>query len=161
MALNSARFAFSFYADDGRTIGINANPPPVPLCNLAWSIDFAAGSGASQFTTVYAATRTLGGSSEDLDLSGVLADAFGGTISATEVKGWGVVNLGSHNLTIGGTGGSNWTTCLNGTVTLPPGSACAFGTKDATGWTVTNSSADLLHVAGTSGDSYQVVFFVD
>lgn len=49
-------------------------------------LQFTNGTGAGQADILFADERTLGASaSEDLDLAGVLADAFGATIAAAEV----------------------------------------------------------------------------
>jgi len=49
-------------------------------------IDFASGVGANQADLLFADTRTLAASAtEDLDLAGVLTDAFGAVITMAEV----------------------------------------------------------------------------
>ncbi len=161
MAITNSTITVSIQAIDSKVIGLGDTAQTIKLCDTSWSITFNAGAGADQFNQVYSKKRTLAGSSEDLDLSGVLTDDYGVTISATEVKAWGVRNTSTHTITVGGTGGSYWTTCLNGTVPLPPKSLMVFATEDATGWTVTAGTGDLLHVAGTAGDTYEVFFWVD
>lgn len=151
----------TFVAIDSRVVGLNAAAQSIKLCDRTWDTQFTDGTGAQQVQKIYAATRVLPGSSEDVDLSGVLLDMFGGAISATEVKGWGVANVATHAMTVGATGGNNWTTCLDGSVALPPKSRMAFATDDPAGWGVTAGTGDLLHIAGTSGDSYEIFFFVD
>lgn len=59
-------------------------PTFTPLLDKAMA--FANGTGANQADIVFADSRTLAASAtEDLDLAGVLADAFGATITAAEL----------------------------------------------------------------------------
>lgn len=147
-------------AYDDRTIGLDS--VRTPLVRADWTLSFSDGTGANQFQKVYATTRTLSGSSEDLDLSGSLADAFGATISATAVKLWALKNTSASNtLTFSTTGTNNWTGALNGSFTLPPGGVFLMAAPTAAGWTVTAGTADLLHVAGAASDTYQVIFWVE
>jgi hypothetical protein len=123
------------------------------------AITFVDGAGASAMNAVYARERTLSGAAEDLDLAGGLTDQYGGTITFVRVKSIYIKNTGNANIVVGGDGSSPWATLLNstGTLTLPPGAFFSAGTQDATGWTVTASSGDLLQVAGTSGQTYEII----
>lgn len=157
--VNGTKVTISWTAYDKRIVGFTT--ARIAVVNKSYELGFDNGNGAGQFTSCYATTRTLGGTSEDVDLSGVLTDAFGTTIAATEVKAWGIRNNGTHALMVGGTGGSNWVACLDGAVTLPAGAVMAFATPDATGWTVTAGTGDLLHVVGTAADTYDIIVWAD
>ena len=160
MALDALgnQLSIAWDARDTRTVGFTSQT--VPLVRKSYALPFTSGTGAKQFTKSYAAARTLPGATEDVDLAGVLTDPFGALITAARVVAWGVANTGDASLVVGGTGGSYWTSCLNGTLTLPPGAVCAFGTPDAAAWTVTAGTGDLLHVAGTSGKTYDLILWV-
>lgn len=129
--------------------------------------DYANGTGAGQANLVFSDTRTLAASgTEDLDLAGTLADAYGATITNVRVKSVAIkADAGNTNNVVVGAAASNaWATLLNstGTITLRPGAALgvAAGEADATGWAVTAGTGDLLKVAnsgGTTGVTYTIV----
>lgn len=119
------------------------------------------GSGAGKADRQYSKTRTLVASAtEDLDLAAVLTDIFGATLTFARVKGLFVkaAKTNANNVIIGASATNQWATLLNttGTITLRPGAwfgACCDVT-DATGWTVTAGTGDLLKVAnGGAGTS--------
>lgn len=123
------------------------------------SITYSDGAAAAMFDRIYAAARTLSGSAEDLDLAGVLADVYGGTITAVRAKCIYIKNLSTtNNIVVGADGTNPWATLLNstGTLTLPPGAWFVAATPDATGWAITAGTGDILQVAGTSGQSYEI-----
>lgn len=155
----SGTVSASIVIDDTRTnVGLPASSTRLGISRQP-SITFSDGVGAAMFDKLYAASRTLSGSSEDLDLSGVLADLYGGTITAARVKCLYVKNLSTtNNIVIGGDGTNPWATLLNstGTLTLPPLAWVVVATPDATGWAITAGTGDILQVAGTSGQSYEI-----
>lgn len=123
------------------------------------SVTFSNGSGAAQGTMLYAKQRTLSGTTDTVVLTS-LTDNHGNAIDFATIKGIVITNVSaSNNIVVGDAGSDAWATLLNatGTITLPPGASfCAF-TPDATGWTVTASTAMNLLVTGTSGQSYNLV----
>lgn len=140
--------------------------------NLSRGTAFDNGTGAGQVDKVFSDTRTLSASAtEDLDLAGVLLDAFGAAITFVRVKGLLVSASASNtnNVIVGANAASNaWGTLFGpvgasgGTITLRPGAFfCAgVGAADATGWVVTAATADLLHVTNSAGGTsvtYDVV----
>ncbi len=155
----SGTISASVVVDDTRTnVGLPASSTRLGISRQP-SITFADGVGASAHDKLYAASRTLPGSSEDLDLAGGLADLYGGTITAARVKWMYIKNLSTtNNIVVGAAGSNPWATLLNstGTLTLPPGAHVSVATPDATGWTVTAGTGDILKVAGTSGQSYEI-----
>jgi hypothetical protein len=126
------------------------------------------GTGANQATTVFFDSRTLpavtttGTTSENLDLSGSLVDAFGDSVLLTKVKAIYVEALENNagNVIFGGTG----TTALLGFgsaasfVVIPPGQAVLQTNLSTAGWTITGGSADLIHFGNpaTTAAAYRV-----
>jgi hypothetical protein len=127
---------------------------------------FATGTGANQATKLFTDTRTLAASTaEDLDLAGVLVDAFGATLTFASVRGLIIAAAPTNvNNVIVGNAASNgfisWVGGATHTITVRPGGVFALLTPDAAGYAVTAATADLLHVAnGGAGTSvnYDVV----
>lgn len=128
--------------------------------DLAQQVVLASGTGAGKADKIYVAQRTLAASaSEDLDLSGVLADPFGATLTFARIKAiWVRAAAGnSNNVVVGAASGSPWTGLLTatGTLTVRPGTtiSVAAGVADATAYVVTASTADLLKVANSGAGS--------
>lgn len=151
------------------TFGLNINLNDFQNAGLAGSINIPSaltnlftitnGSGAGQGTMLYGKSRTLSGTTDTVNLTS-LTDNHGNAIDYTTVKGWAVVNTGANSLVIGAAT-NPWSTCLNstGTITLPPGAFFAASTPDATGWTVTASTAMNLLATGTSGQTWTLLLF--
>lgn len=125
--------------------------------SLSRSVSLSNGTGAGKADRVFSDRRTLAASgTEDLDLAGVLLDAFGTAITFARIKGL-VISAAAgntNNLLVGAASGSPWATLLNstGVVTLRPGAFLAVGTgvADAVGYAVTATSADLLKIANSA-----------
>ncbi|MEH0470880.1 hypothetical protein QA943_18830 [Streptomyces sp. B21-097] len=131
----------------------------VPL-SLRRAVTLADGTGAGKADKVFHDRRTLAASAtEDLDLAGVLADAFGGLITFARVKAIVVAAASDNvnNVVIGAAASTAWATLLNatGTITLRPGAfvAAAAGAADVTAYTVTPSTGDVLKVANSGAGS--------
>lgn len=132
-------------------------------------IALADGTGASQANLFWADQRTVAtASNDDLDLSGVLTDAFGATFTAVELVALLVINApktgsaNTTNLTIGG-GSAPITGFMGGTTPtigpIRPGSFVFLGSSDAAGFgAITATTADILRIANSSGASatYQI-----
>lgn len=121
-------------------------------------LDFASGVGANQADLLFCDTRTIAASSsEDLDLAGVLADAFGATITMAEVVAIIVFAdaANTNNVVLGDAtspvplfGGTN------PTFAVKPGGFFAVGAPNASGLlTVGAGSTDDLKVANSSSGS--------
>lgn len=127
------------------------------------------GTGAGQANEMYDFIRTLAsGATETLDLSGTsLQNAFGENIVFTGVKIVYVENLSTtETLTIGNATSNQWLAWLGGatnTETIPPGGILLRTNLSATGWAVTNSSADQLKIANSGGasTSYRIILMGD
>jgi len=132
---------------DGRDVVDNIpNSPDILLGN---------GTGYGKADISFFDTRTLGASSnENLDLSGVLTDAFGQTIAAVKVKAIEIENpeASLSTLTVGAAASNTFNGPFSGatfTIDLKPGDKAVFVSR--TGWTVTPSTGDLLKVANGAG----------
>lgn len=132
----------------------------VPLAKVYQAI-LSSGTAAGMADLVFHDTRTLTASAnEDLDLAGVLTDAFGATLTFVKVKGLFVAAAAANtnNVVVGNAATNAWATLLNstGTIQVRPGAFVgAFaGQADAAGYAVTAGTGDLLRVtnggAGTS-----------
>ncbi|MER5769556.1 hypothetical protein [Streptomyces sp. NPDC001985] len=131
------------------------------------AVHLASGTGAGKADRVYHDRRSLAASaSEDLDLAGVLLDAFGTMITFVRVKGIFVAaaDTNSNNVIIGNATSNAWSSLLGatGTITLRPGASIGAmaGVADATGYAVTTGTADLLKIANSaagSSVSYDIV----
>jgi hypothetical protein len=138
--------------------------PALPFA-LSSNFTLATGTGAGMADRVFTDTRTLGiSATEDLDLAGVLTDAFGALITFVKLKALiikaAAANTNNVNLSrpAGATGVPLFLAISDGIV-IPPGYTFAwFG--PGTGITVTPSTGDLITLtnsgAGT-GVTYDVV----
>jgi hypothetical protein len=119
------------------------------------------GTGAGAANVYFEDTRALAdGANETLDLSGSLAGAFGTAVFA-RVKYLLIVNLGTTTLTVGNATnpvqlGFGATTS---TFAIPAGGKFEIEAPTATGWTVTNSTADGLKIANAAGaaTTYKII----
>ncbi|MGW4850149.1 hypothetical protein ACWEPZ_02810 [Streptomyces sp. NPDC004288] len=128
--------------------------------SLSRSVSLGSGTAAGQADRVWSDRRQLNASAtEDLDLAGVLLDAFGAAITFARIKGIVIAAAAgnTNNVVVGAAAANPWATLLSatGTVTLRPGAFLAVGTgaADATGYTVTAGTADLLKVANSGAGS--------
>jgi hypothetical protein len=127
---------------------------------------FTDGTGANQAKTIFTDTRTLAASaSEDLDLAGVLTDAFGNVITFDKIKAIIVTAAAgnTNNVLFGGAASaqaSPWFGDVTDTLVIRPGGAICLIAPDATGYDITATSADLLKIANSSsgtGVTYTIV----
>jgi hypothetical protein len=133
-----------------------------------YSVSLADGVAAGQANRLFADTRTLAASStEDLDLAGILTDAFGAAITFARIKAMVIkaAAANTNNVLVGGASATqflSWVGAATHTVTLRPGATLALiaGDADATGYVVGAGTADLLKIANSAGVtpvSYDVV----
>lgn len=120
------------------------------------AVSLTDGTAAGQANKVFHDRRTLAASAtEDLDLSGVLLDAYGAAITFARIKGIIISAAAANvnNVVVGAAASNQWVTLLNstGTLTLRPGASFAAltGAADGTGWAVTAGTGDLLKVANS------------
>lgn len=156
-SLASAQIALSVQALLASALDIGSASYPLSFSSTN---NFADGVGADQAKEVFADTRTLTASSnEDLDLSGVLLDAFGVAIVLTKIKAL-IVKADPTNVNdvVVGAAASNAISTIFGatthTVKVKPGGLLVLVAPDVNGYGVTAATADLLRVtnggAGTS-----------
>ena len=136
----------------------------VPL-SVARAIALADGTGLGQADRIFHDRRTLAASAnEDLDLAGVLTDAFGAVITFARIKALLIAaDPGNTNNVIVGNAAANgfvsWVGAATHTVTVRPGGLLLLAASDVTGYTVTAATADLLRVAN-SGAGTSVTYDV-
>lgn len=134
---------------------------------LSSVLNLTNGTGAGQADRVFSDTRTLAASAtEDLDLVGTgLTDAYGTAVTFVKVSAVIIRAAAANtNSVVVGAGTNPWTGLLNttGTVTLRPGAWAAFavGAADASGYTTTAATGDILKVANSGAGtavSYDIV----
>jgi hypothetical protein len=141
------------FAELSSTLDLGTARVPVSLNR---SVNLTSGTGAGQADKVFSDRRTLAASAtEDLDLAGVLLDAFGAAITFVRVKGIFIsaAATNANNVVVGAAASNPWATLLNatGTLTLRPGATVGAmaGVTDGTGYTVTAATGDLLKVANS------------
>ena len=133
-------------------------------------IDLTSGTTAGTADILWMDQRTVSSASnDDLDLAGVLSNAFGATVAMVELVAVFVVNAPSSdaanttNLTVGAAASNPITGFMGGTTPtfgpIRPGGFLFFGCGDAAGFgAVAGGSADTLRVANSSGAAatYQI-----
>jgi len=132
-------------------------------------LNFTNGTAASQANILWMDERTVAtASNDDLDLNGVLTNAFGVTVSAVELVALFIINApqsgaaNTTNLTVGA--GSNPVVGFMGGTTptfgpIRPGGFLFFGCGDAAGFgAITAGTGDILRIANSAGASatYQI-----
>ncbi len=119
------------------------------------------GTGAGQADKIWHDQRTLAASAtEDLDLAGSLTDALGAAVTFAKIKAL-VVSAAAgntNNVVVGGVAAGLSTIIqpqTTGLVVVRPGATFAVfaGAADSTGYAVTATTADLLHIANSSSGS--------
>lgn len=131
---------------------------------ISKSISLTSGTAAGQADILWTDTRTLGASAtENLDLAGVLTDAFGATLTAAKVKAVMISAdaANTNNVVVGGHASAafvGWFGDATDTIVLKPGYFFLLG-GSGTGYTVTATTGDLIKVlnsAGTTGVTYSI-----
>lgn len=165
MTIASARLMATLTARQTGPTDFNAEYTPT----LRKVIDLTDGTTANKADLLFADQRTVASASnDDLDLAGVLADAFGTTITAAELVAILLINeprsgtANTTDLTIGG--GSNPVSGFLGGTTptigpIKPGGVFLLGAGDAAGiGSVAAGTGDILRIANSSGASatYQI-----
>jgi hypothetical protein len=151
--------AVSGYHVNGLDLGNAAFPFAASL-----SLVFASGTGASQADLVFTDTRTLGASAtEDLDLFGVLTDAYGATLNFAKLKAAiffaDPLNTNNVQVTRPAANGVTLFLAVSDGLSIPPGGVFALAWP-GTGLTVTTGTADLITVtnsAGSTSVTYKVI----
>lgn len=122
------------------------------------------GIGYDQADLAFFDTRTLGGSSETLDLVGGFTDAFGTTVSPAKIKAVVIANR-SQSLVLGvkSAASNGWTGMSAGStdaVSIRPASSQSYGYFlwwSPQGTTITAGTGDSITITGTSGQVYDIL----
>ncbi|MGW1661056.1 hypothetical protein [Streptomyces microflavus] len=154
MPLSGAMLAVSAYGELSAALDLGTSKAPQALSR---SVSLGSGTGAGKADRIWSDRRTLAASgTEDLDLAGVLLDAFGAAVTFARIKGLVIAAAAgnTNNVIVGAASSNPWATLLGATHTLTvrPGGFVAVGTgvADATGYAVTASTGDLLKIANSS-----------
>lgn len=115
------------------------------------------GTGANQAKTVWTDTRTLTASAtENLDLAGVLTDAFGNVITFAKIKAI-IITADAANTNDVIIGNHATAACLlffgaaTHTAAIKPGGALMVVAPNVDGYAVTATTADMLKVLNSAG----------
>lgn len=140
----------------GRHTGTADLGTPTLQFGLSSAVSLATGTGTGQADRVFTDTRTLVASgTEDLDLAGVLLDAFGAAITMAKVKAIFIKAAAgnTNNINVsrpaGATGVPIFLAISDGFV-LPPGFTFAWFGPGA-GITVTGGTGDLITITNAAG----------
>jgi len=130
---------------------------------LKTAINITHGTGADQADLIWHDTRTINAATnDDLDLAGVLQDAFGNVLTFARVKLLYVYNKSTDmTLTIGPAASNGFSTPFGGTtpsVNIKPGGIFLLIAPGATAYAVTAGTADQLRIgnAGGSATTYDI-----
>ncbi len=154
MALNTAELLVKFTANQS---GSNDQGNPIFAPELRKLLQFVVGTGANQADLVFTDTRTIAiSTNDDVDLSGVLASAFGATITAAEMVGLVIVNKSTtQTLTVGVAGTNPWVTMWAASgdgIKVFPGGVFVNFAPDASGLgAVVGAASDVLRIANGAG----------
>lgn len=156
-------------------VSLAANYTPVtsldfqsPNGGVPYSVQFGFtnGAGANQCDRVWADQRVLNASTnDDLDLAGVLTDVFGVTLTFARIKGMLIRSSAANTqqFTVGAATNPfvSWATGTTPAVVVRPGGLFLLVGPDATGYTVTAATADILRIANGAGAAvtYDIVLF--
>jgi hypothetical protein len=168
MTIQSATLTARLTAVD---LGSNDFGGPVFNPTMEAIISLTNGTAAGQADIVWFDERAITtGANLDLDLNGILTDAFGVTISAVELVALFVINAprsgaaNTTNLTIGG-GTNPIVGYLGGTTPtigpIRPGSFVFLGSTDAAGFgAITAATGDILRITNSAGatNNCQIAF---
>ncbi len=155
MDITSIDFLLSIksYAKKANDLGA-----PVYAPVLKKELQFSGGTTANKADMIWGDERTVASATnDDLDLAGVLTDAFGDTFTAAEIVGLAIVadSGNTTTLTIGVAGTNPWVALWAASgdgIKVQPGGVFVIMAPDASGLgAVGAGSADVLRVANGSG----------
>lgn len=155
MAISGSSLA-QFAVKDSQTVGV-ASLTLDP--RLRHQINWSDGEGASAVedigTLVVEPTTS---SPTALDLTSGFTNLNGAALAFTTLKAFMAFapadNAANVSLSFGGS--NEWDSAIDGTVVLKPGTSLLIQTQNAAGYTVTNSTKDLVTIDGTTGDEVQI-----
>lgn len=158
----TANIAFSF---DATLAGSSDLGSPKQRVTISKALALIAGTDAvNKADILFADTRTIAASgNEDLDLAGVLTDAFGATVAAAEVVAIFIAAAAgnTNNVVVGPAAAAGFMGPFGAAtdrIAIKPGEWQPFVSQS--GWPVTATSADKLNVANSgagTGVDYDIV----
>ena len=154
MTTLTAKVAASISAEFDSALDIGSVSYPV---NFGANYLLTDGTGANQANQLFTDIRTLTASStEDLDLSGVLLNAYGTACVFTKIKAIIVTAAAANtnDVLVGGAAATQVTSFfgdVTDVVKVKPGGMFMLVAPDATGYAITAGTADLLKVANSAG----------
>ena len=136
---------------------------PADELSLSLSDSLSNGIAIDQANCIWHDTRSLAATSESLDLSGSLTNAWGTSILFTCIKGILIHNksiVAGENLAVGG--GSNpfinWVANASDIVNIGPDGILLLWNPSAAGYAVTAGTGDILKIdSGAATLSYDIV----
>lgn len=132
---------------------------------LRSTINYTSGTGTGQVDVLFSDTRTIAASAADtLDLSGVLLDGLGNTVTFAKVKSIFITAASgnTNNVLVGAAGTNSFAGAfadVSDISIIKPGGWWGWGFS-GTGFTVTNATGDLFRVANSSsgtGVTYSII----
>ena len=162
MALNSAELQVIFKANQTGSNDLG-NPSFHP--SLKKVLQFLVGTGANQADMIWTDERTVTtGATDDIDLAGVLSNAFGATLTFAEIVGIILVSDAANTTTLTiGAGTNPWITMFLATgdgIKVGHGGVFVNFAPDASGLgAVTAGTGDILRITNSAGASatYKIV----
>lgn len=164
MNITRSQFTAGISAQGTKATGLTQSLDPLAK---SYKLDLTDGTGAAQANQQWHASRTLtAGTSETLDLSGSLTDAFGTTVAFARIKAILIKNTSANAagvLTVGGAASNPWYApfgAATDTVKIRPGGVLLLACDDATGYAVTAGTGDRLQLANGDGSNsltYEIV----
>ena len=155
----------NFSVSGVQTTALDLGTASLPF-TLNSNFTLASGVAANQADRVFTDTRTLGASAtEDLDLAGVLLDAFGAAITFVKLKALVIKAAAANTNNVhlsrpaGATGVPIFLAISDGII-IPPGYTFAWFGPGTGGIAVTPATGDLITLtnsAGGTGVTYDVV----
>lgn len=154
MSLNLSTF-LNVFIDDREDEGSGYRLDPFSFSN---PVLYGDGTGAGNVNVQWNASRTMAGTSEDIDIAGGVTNRKGRVVTFSDVKGIVVKASASNagNLTLRTSVTNGWTTLLSGDVTIRPGGVFFASCTTADGHAVTAGTGDVLRVLGASGYQYEI-----
>jgi hypothetical protein len=162
MALGTTSVSVSVSSSQVKSLDLGDANFPI---SLTQAVTLLSGTGAGQADLIFTDTRTLAASAtEDLDLAGVLTDAYGVSITFVRIKAVVIVaatgNTNNVNVTRPASNGVPLFIAAGDGLAVRPGGLFAWACSDATGVAVTASTGDLLTLTNSSsgtGVTYTVI----
>jgi hypothetical protein len=154
MTIESAKISMGFSSTQTNALDVTTGRAVTNICQ-GWN--FANGTGADQASAVFTDTRTLSASAtEDLDLAGVLTDAFGTTIAADRIKAIMITAAAGNTNDVQVTRPANGVPMFMASgdgVAIGPGGGFMLVAPNANGINVTASTGDLITVTNSAGST--------